>query len=274
MSPPFVDIAGGHSLFVRDRGSGAPVVLLAGWAMDSRLWGETMVALDARGLRTVAPDRRGHGHSTDPGQIDYDLLADDLAAVLDRLDLATATLVAHSGAVGEALRYVTRHGTGRLARLVLVGPVGPRMLADEGRPDGLRRDGLEQALAQLAGDLSGWIDANAEPFAPGISRRVQDWLGGMVLEASRRMVVGFQSVIAETDLTAEAAALALPVTIVHGDLDASAPLALIGQRSAKLIRGATLVIYEGAAHGLMVTHAQRLAEEIARVIEEPSSSLL
>lgn len=207
MSAPFVGIAGGHSLFVRDWGAGPPIVLLAGWAMDSRLWGETMVALNAHGLRTVAYDRRGHGRSTDPGQVDYDLLADDLAAVLEALDLASVTLVAHSGAAGEAIRYVTRHGADRLSRIVLVGATGPRMLAGEGNPHGVPEEVLTMVLGQLAGDLAGWTCANAEPFAPGTSRRIQDWLGAMVLDTSRRMVVDVQRVIAETDLTAEVAAL-------------------------------------------------------------------
>src|SRR5690606_36758825 len=100
MTRPFVTIADEHRLFVRDWGEGPAVVLLAGWAMDSRIWGETMVALNAAGLRTVAYDRRGHGRSTDPGRIAYDLLADDLAAVLDALELEGVTLVAHSGARG------------------------------------------------------------------------------------------------------------------------------------------------------------------------------
>ena len=164
-------------------------MLLAGWAMDGRPWGETMVALNARGLRTVAYDRRGHGRSTDPGRMDYDLLACDLAAS---------------------------------------------------------------------------VDASAEPFAPGATRRTQDWLGAMVLDTSRRMAVDFQRVIAEADLTAEAAATRLPVTIVHGDRDASAPPDLTGRRYAEMISGAALVIYEGMAHGVLVTHAQRLADEIAR----------
>lgn len=265
MSAPFVEIAGGHLLFVRDWGAGPPVVLLAGWAMDSRLWGETMLALNAHGLRTVAYDRRGHGCSTDPGRIDYDLLADDLAAVLGTLELSGVTLVAHSGAAGEAIRYVTRHGVDRLACIVLVGATGPRMLAGDGNPSGVPEEALAIVLGQLTGDLASWVDVNAEPFAPGTSRRTLDWLGAMVLDTSRRMVVDFQRVIAEADLTAEAGALKLPVTIVHGDRDASAPLDLTGRRYAELIPDATLVVYDGVAHGVMVTHAARLANEIARL---------
>lgn len=275
MSAPYVEVGGGHRLFVRDWGKGPPVVLLAGWAMDGRVWGETMLALNAHGLRAIAPDRRGHGRSTDPARVSYDLLADDLAAVLDGLDLTEVTLVAHSGAAGEAIRHVTRHGADRLARLVLVGAVGPRMLAGEGNSHGVPAESLAAVLDQLAFDLPTWIDANAEPFAPGASRRVQDWLGTMVMDTSRRTVVDLQRVIAEADLTAEAAALRLPVTIIHGDRDASAPLDLTGRRYAALIPGAELVVYEGVAHGVMVTHATRLAGEIVRLIRaRPLSSSL
>ena len=113
MSAPFIAIADGHQQFVRDWGEGPSVVLLAPWAMDSRLWADVMTRLNADGLRTIAFDRRGHGRSTDPGRIDHDLLADDLAAVLDTLDLREVTLVAHSAAAGEAIHYASRHGTRR-----------------------------------------------------------------------------------------------------------------------------------------------------------------
>lgn len=263
MSVPFVDIVDGHRLFVRDWGAGAPVVLLAGWAMDSRIWGETMIALNTVGRRTVAYDRRGHGRSTDPEGSDYNSLADDLAAMLAVLDLSGVTLVAHSGAVGEAIRYVTRHGSGRIKRIVLVAPTGPRMLAGLGQAEGATSAMLDALTAQLAADLSGWIDANIEPFAPGTPGRVKEWMASMLLDCSRRAVVDFQRVIVEADLTDEAAALDVPVTIIHGDRDVSAPIDFTARRYAALIPGAELVVYEGVAHGVMVTHAQRLATDIA-----------
>lgn len=267
MSAPFVGIADGHRLFVRDWGAGAPVVLLAGWAMDSRIWGETMIALNAAGLRTVAYDRRGHGRSTDPMGSDYDSLADDLAAVLDALGLRGVTLVTHSGAVGEAIRYVTRHGSDRIAQIVLVGPTGPRMLAGPGQAEGVTPAMLDTLAAQLATDLSGWIDTNIEPFALGTPGRVNEWMAAMLLDCSRRAVVDFQRVIVEADLTDEAAALNVPVTIIHGDRDASAPVDLTARRYAALIPGAKLVVYKGVAHGVMVTHMQRLAGDIAMRVD-------
>lgn len=258
VSAPFVEIADGHRLFVRDWGTGKPVVLLAGWAMDSRLWGGTMAALNDAGLRTVAYDRRGHGRSTDPGRIDYDLLADDLKAVLDALDLTDVTLVAHSGASGEAIRYVSRHGAGRIARIVLIGATGPRMMA----PGGVTAEMLAATTAQLRDDPFAWVEANGRPFAPQADARTIDWLGMMVVDTSRRIMIDFQHVIAEADLTAEAAALTVPVTILHGELDVSAPIDLTARRYAMIIPDVDMIVYEGVAHGPMVTDPARLAADI------------
>lgn len=264
MTTPFVEIEDGHRLFVRDWGAGKPVLLLSGWAMDSRIWAETMVALNAKGLRTIAYDRRGHGRSTDPGTADYDSLAADLAAVLDRLDLTDVTLVCHSGAAGEAIRYLAQFGSGRLSRLVLVGAMGPLLVASEENPSGVPAEMLDMLMIQMGSDLAGWIDANTDAFAPGTNPRVNEWLGSMILDCSRRIAIDFQHAIMHADFRAEAAALRLPVTIVHGDRDASAPIDLTARRYAELIPRSRLVVYEGAAHGLMFTHAERLATDIER----------
>lgn len=260
MSPAFIPRGPGHALFVRDWGEGPPVVLMAGWAMDGRIWGETMLYLNAAGVRTITYDRNGHGRSTDRPGYDYDSLADDLAAVLDELDLTGVTLVAHSGAGGEAIRYLRRHARARVARLILVGATGPRVVG----VDGITPEMVDGLCAQLASDLSGWIDANIEPFAPGTPEPINDWMAAMVLDCSRRAVVGFQRTIALSDLSADAAALDLPVTIIHGNRDVSAPLDSSGRVYAASIPGAELLVYEGVAHGVMVTHASRLACDVAR----------
>jgi len=252
-------------LFVRDWGSGLPVVLMAGWAMDSRIWGETMMVLNAAGLRTIAYDRRGHGRSTDGGGYDLDALTGDLATILDTLDLRDVTLVAHSGAGGEAIRYLASHGSARVARLVLVGATGPRVMASPGE-EGVTPAMLDMMCVRLTGDLSGWIDENIAPFAPGTPDRVNEWMASMLLDCSRRAVVAFQRTIAESDLTVEAAALDLPVTIIHGDRDVSAPIETSARRYAAIIPRAELLVYERVAHGVMVTDAGRLAADIARRI--------
>jgi pimeloyl-ACP methyl ester carboxylesterase len=268
MTAPDIAIGGGHRLYLRDWGCGQPVVLLSGWGMDGRGWGETMVALDAAGFRTIAYDRRGHGRSTDPSRCDYDTLADDLAAVLDGLDLREAVLVGHSGAGGEIIRYLTRHGAARVARVVLVGATGPRMVAPAPGEPGIPAEMVEPGIARIAGNLSGWIAENIEAFAPQADADTMRWLAAMVLDASRRALVDFQRAILTSDFTDEARAIAVPVRIIHGDLDASAPLDLTARRYAALIAGAELLVYEGVAHGVMITHAARLAADIAR--EGPS----
>lgn len=259
----YIRIADGHRLFVRDWGTGTPVLFLAGWAMNSDLWGEVMVALCDRGLRSIAYDRRGHGRSSDPGQLNYDLLADDLAKVLGALDLQGLTVVAHSGAAGEVIRYISRFGSERISQLILVGASGPCLMRGDKNPDGVPPEAVAELIRQMAQNIHGWIDENAEPFAPGASRRTLDWLGAMVLGCSRRIIIDFNRAIAEADFRAEVGALTLPVTVIHGDRDVSAPLDLTGRQFAALARGAELIVYEGGAHGLMLTHGQRLAEDIS-----------
>jgi non-heme chloroperoxidase len=259
----FVKASNGHTLFVRDWGSGPPIMFLAGWAMPSDLWGPVMVMLGDKGFRTVAYDRRGHGRSSDPGVVDYDCLADDLAAVLEARDLQGCTVVAHSGAAGEVIRYVSRHGSARLSRIVLVGAQGPCLLQGDDNPNGIPRETFEVLLQQLKDDLPGWIDNNIEAFVPGASGGTRTWVAEMILGCSRRIAIDLQRTIAEADLRPEAQRLALPVTVIHGDLDASCHIDMTGRRYAKLIAGARYIEYEGAAHGLMLTHARRLADDIA-----------
>ena len=162
-----IETRSGARLFVRDWGDGAPVLLMAGWAMTSDLWGTVMLKLEESGLRAISYDRRGHGRSSDPGPMDYDTLADDLADVMDALDLKACTVVAHSGAGGEVVRAITRHGTSRIARVILVGATLPAPMQSETNPDGLPGEAFAAVGRQLRDDLDGWIDQNAEPFCPG-----------------------------------------------------------------------------------------------------------
>jgi len=253
----------GARLFVRDWGSGPPVLLLPGWAMTSDLWATVMLRLNESGLRAISVDRRGHGRSSDPGPMDYDTLADDLHDVMEALDLRACTVVAHSGAGGETLRAITRHGASRIGRLVFVGATLPVMMASETNPGGVPRDAVAAVERQLRDDLDGWIDQNAEPFCPGASPRTIAWLAAMVQGASRRAIVAFQHEIAHADFRAEFARLAVPVTIIQGDLDVSAPPALCGDRLAALRPAAEVLTWTGVAHGPMVTHPLRLADAIA-----------
>ena len=258
----FIRTRSGARLFVRDWGTGAPVLLLPGWAMSSDLWGTVMLRLNEAGLRAISYDRRGHGRSSDPGPMDYDALADDLADVMDALDLRACTVVAHSGAGGEVVRAITRHGPSRIARIVLVGATLPAPLATPANPGGVPLEAFTAIERQLRDDLDGWIEENAQPFAPGASARTIAWLASMVQACSRRAIVEFQRAVVRADFRAELAHIDVPLTIIQGELDVSAPPALCGERVAALMPDAEYLPYPGVAHGPMVTHARRLADDI------------
>ncbi|WP_322418795.1 alpha/beta fold hydrolase [Mesorhizobium huakuii] len=263
----FIRIDGDNKLFIRDWGFGPPVLFMAGWALPSDLWGQVMVLLAERGYRTLAYDRRGHGQSTDRGGVGYDVLADDLAHVLESRDLRDCTIVAHSGAAGEVIRYATRHGIARLKQVFFVGAQGPCVLERPDNPDGISVAAFEDVMGRLKDDLPRWLDENIDGFIPGRSRVEFHWVADMVLRCSRPAIVDFQRVVAEADLRDEARRFNAPLTIIHGDADVSCPIAQTGKKYAAMVPGADLIIYEGAAHGLMITHASRLAEDIAAGLE-------
>jgi len=254
----------GADLFVRDWGSGPPVLPLAGWGMTSDLWAAVMLRLNAAGLRAISFDRRGHGRSSDPGVLDYDLLADDLDDVMVALGLTGCTVVAHSGAGGEVVRSISRHGEARIARIVLVGATLPAPTRAEDNPEGVDPSLFEAVAGQIADDLPGWIDVNARPFvAPETSTQTIEWLAAMVMGCSRRSLVDYYREVARTDFREELKQVTVPVTVIQGTLDVSAPEALCGRRTASLMPQAEYLSYEGVAHGPMVTHVERLAGDIA-----------
>jgi len=259
----FIHTRSGARLFVRDWGTGAPVLLLPGWAMPSDLWATVMLRLNEAGLRAISYDRRGHGRSSDPGPMDYDALADDLADVMEALDLHACTVVAHSGAGGEVVRAITRHGASRIGRIVLVGATLPALMHSDINPEGGPPEAFAAVERQLRDDLDGWMDENTLPFAPGASQRTIAWLAAMALGCSRRAIVDFQRAVVRADFRAELARIAVPLTIIQGELDVSAPPALCGERVAALKPDAEYLAYPGVAHGPMVTHALQLADDIA-----------
>jgi pimeloyl-ACP methyl ester carboxylesterase len=227
-----------------------------------------MLRLNAAGLRTIAYDRRGHGRSGDPGLVDYDLLAEDLSAILEALDLHDVIVVAHSGAGGEAVRYMTLHGHARIARLILVGGTLPAPMASSDNPEGRDPGRFEAQNRELAEDLTGWIEQNARPFVlADTPEREIAWLAGMVQGCSRRILVDLQIAIARADFRAELAALDLPITVIHGELDVSAPFEICARRIVEHARNGELLVYEGAPHGMMLTHTAQLADDITRLLD-------
>ncbi|WP_437877122.1 alpha/beta fold hydrolase [Sorangium sp. So ce513] len=261
---PFVEAQDGALLFYRDWGAGKPVLFLSGWALSSDMWGYQMLDLVDNGLRCVAYDRRGHGRSSDPGRgYDHDTLADDLAAVLEQLDLREVTLVGHSMSSGEIVRYLSRHGDRRIARVVFLAPTTPMVLRAADNPDGLDRQLVEQVRATIRADYPGWLDDNAPPFfVDGTSPGMREWVRHLMLHCSMKAVIDCHRAMAEADFRDELRRIRVPTLVLHGDRDASAPLALTGQKTAALVPDSRLVVYEGAPHGLFVTHRERLSRDL------------
>jgi pimeloyl-ACP methyl ester carboxylesterase len=263
---PYVRTRDGTMLFYKDWGSGKPVVFLDAWALPSDMWDYQMVPMSEQGLRCVAYDRRGHGRSSVPaGGYDYDTLADDLATMLDRLDLKEVTLVGYSMASGEMVRYLTRHGAARIARLAFIAPAGtPFLLKTADNPNGIPAEKFEYfRRSMLMRDYPKWLEDNRKPFFTAeTSPQVQDWVRGLMLTTSLKAAVECNRSSTSTDFRAELPKIGLPTLVVHGDIDASAPLALTGRPTAALIPGAELKVYEGAPHGLFVTHKERLTADL------------
>jgi pimeloyl-ACP methyl ester carboxylesterase len=264
--PGFIRTDDGVALFYRDWGRGEPVVFLASWSLPSESWTYQMLGLTEQGFRCVAYDRRGHGRSSDPGTgYDFDRLADDLAAVLEALDLSGVTLVGHSMAPGECIRYLTRHGGARVARLVMIGTLTPALKRTPDNPGGAEPAYFEQFRRDcLMRDFPRWIDENLRPFVtPDTSAGMMGWIKEMALSASPKALLELNRSIGEADFAAELAAVTVPTLVVHGDRDVTCPLDSTGRRTAALMPDATLEVYEGAPHGLMFTHIDRLNADIA-----------
>jgi non-heme chloroperoxidase len=269
VSGAYVQTRDGTQLFRRDWGAGAPLVFLSGWALPSDFWSYQMAPLSERNLRCISYDRRGHGRSDDPGRgYDYDTLADDLADVLEALDLDEVTLVAHSMAGGEAVRYLTRHGSKRVARLALVGTTLPFMTKTADNEAGIDPTVFERARNNaLLKDFPKALHDGMRPFVlADTSNELIDWVRDMMLRCSMKALVDCNRALTSTDFRAELPKVAVDTLIVHGDRDVSAPLDLTGRRAAALIRNAQVKIYEGAPHGLMLTHVDRFNHDLLEFV--------
>ena len=262
----YIDTRDGQHLSYKDWGSGPAVVFLAAWALPSDMWDYQMVPLSEQGLRCVAYDRRGHGRSSRPGAgYDYDTPADDLAAVLDALDVRNVTLVGMSMAGGEMVRYLTRHTARRIARLVFVATAAtPFLTQTADNPTGIPAERFEAFRRNiLLRDYPKWLEDNRQPFfVADTSPQMQEWVRSMMLGASMKAIVECNRSMTSTDFRSELRKIDVPALVIHGDRDVSAPLELTGRPTATLIPGAELRVYEGAPHGLFVTHMARLTDDI------------
>jgi non-heme chloroperoxidase len=220
----------------------------------------------------VLYDRRGHGRSDRPATgYDIDTLADDLAAVISHFDLHEATLIAHSLGSKEAIRYLTRHGDARIARLVLIGSPTPLLRRTADNPDGLDPALIDANYAAVAADVPKWcadFEAAGPYFgtSPGGSQGLIDWTTRMIVDTHLPVLLETLKVSSDVDMRAELQKLQVPALIIHGDQDASAPFELTGRKTAELIGGASLTVYPGAGHGLYASDHDTLNADLLAFI--------
>jgi non-heme chloroperoxidase len=259
----------GTQIFYKDWGKGQPVVFSHGWPLNADAWDDQMNLVASSGFRGIAHDRRGGGRSSQPWDgNNLDTYADDLAALLDALNLSNAILIGHSTGGGEVTRYIGRHGTARVSKVVLVGAIPPLMLKTKANPDGLPIEVFDEIRKSLLVDRSQYYKELSGPFyganRPGskVSQGVRDefWLWSMSvgIKGAYDCVKAFS----ETDLTEDLKRNDVPTLIIHGDDDQIVPIVASALRSSKMIKNATLKVYPGAPHGLFSTHKDQFNADL------------
>ena len=270
----FVTTKDGAQIFYKDWGSGHPVVFSHGWPLDADAWDAQMLFLVQKGYRVIAHDRRGHGRSSQTAHgNDMDTYADDLAAVINALDLKGATLVGHSTGGGEISHYVGRHGTKRVAKMVLIGAVPPIMLKTEANPTGLPMSVFDGIRANTAANRSQFFKDLAVPFY-GYNRPNAKVQQGVIDEFWREGMMGsvlgqYECIkqFSEVDYTPDLKKIDVPTLILHGDDDQIVPLDDSGRKSAEIIKNATLKVYPGAPHGMCTTEADRVNADLLAFLQ-------
>jgi non-heme chloroperoxidase len=263
----------GAEIYYKDWGTGQPVVFCHGWPLSSEAWAGQMLFLAQHGYRAIAHDRRGHGRSsqTSSGN-DMDTYADDLAAVVDHLDLKNAVLVGHSTGGGEVTRYIGRYGTKRVEKVVLIAAVPPLLLKTDANPEGLPIEVFDGLRASLAKDPSQFYKDFAMMFyganraGAKVSQGILDqfWLWSM--QAGLKSVYDCIKAFSETDFTEDLKKFDVPTLVMHGEDDQVVPIKDSAKKSAKLIKGARELYYPGKPHGLTATHQDEVNSDLLKFL--------
>lgn len=259
----------GTTIYYKDWGDGPVAVFCHGYPLSSDAWEDQMLFLSQRGYRVVAYDRRGFGRSSQPsGGYDYDTFADDLAVLIDTLDLKSVTLVGHSMGGGEVARYIARHGESRLAKVAFVSAVTPFLLQTPSNPNGAPKALFDQFRAAVQADRSQWnIDVSMPYYSfnragAKVSQGLRDnyWRQGQ----ATGMLAAYYALgaFSETDFRDDLRKITVPALVVHGDDDQIVPIEISGRPTAKLVKNAKLIEYKGGSHGLLHVNKDRLNEDL------------
>ena len=265
----YIKTRDGTKLYVKDWGSGRPVILMHGWPLSSDSWDDQAMAIADAGFRAIAYDRRGFGRSGQPWTgYDYDTLANDLADVISETGAKDASIVGFSMGGGEVARYMSRHAGKGIKQAGLISSVVPYMLKTGDNPNGTPQSVFDDMTKKMKADRANFFSGFFEDFygtgmlAQPVSKEVLEWSRNVSLMAGLKSTLDCAKAFASTDFRSDLAAFNVPTLIIHGTDDKTVPIDAAGRAAAKGIRAATFIEYKGAPHGLFATHKERFTNDL------------